>query len=188
MPMRDAFHLDDRSRRPLRRHVAGELAERSLLDTGARHDLALDHDLGAGGHVQIDGLAAHELDRLAADAAGDLGFADIGRHRRTRDHARYRLGADGDGDRHALAARLVFLIEGRRGVLRRRDPPTQPIGAMHDVAIHAPVHQAGVGILGDVDVPCPDITAAVAAMDRRNGEAQQIHVRAGDDILLARTR
>ena len=59
----DAGHLDGRARRRQVGDVAGELGERSLhlVGRGIGIDEALDHDLGARRHFQIDRLASHQL-------------------------------------------------------------------------------------------------------------------------------
>src|SRR5580698_672779 len=83
-PVCDAGHLHGRARRRQVGDVAGIFAERSFHLVGGRiiADRALDDDLGAGRHFEIDGLAAHQLRRLAAIAAHHVVFADARRQRR----------------------------------------------------------------------------------------------------------
>ena len=53
------------------RHVAGELAERAFRFERIGQNFAFDDDLRVRRHFEIDGLAAHQRDRLAPDAARD---------------------------------------------------------------------------------------------------------------------
>ena len=61
------------------RDVAGELAEGALGLAHVGEDLALDHDLGRRGDVQVDGRARRDLQRLAQEPAHHLELADVGR-------------------------------------------------------------------------------------------------------------
>ena len=78
-------------------HIAGELAERRFRLEIFSGDAAFDHQLGMRGHMQVDGLAFDQFERLADQRAGDGIFLDaIGRaragemrqHRRAADHER----------------------------------------------------------------------------------------------------
>ena len=112
----DALDVEHRPGAPSR-HVAGELAERTLgLGLVHRH-LALDHELGRGRDLEIDGLAFHHFHRRAADAAGDrqlvLAVA------RGRDQIVHRIGADIERRRHRLAAHLPLgVMDGAAAVGR----------------------------------------------------------------------
>jgi len=61
-------------------HQPGELAEAPFRPGPAgRQDLRLQHDLGVRDIRQVDGLARRELDRRAAQAAGDSHLVDAER-------------------------------------------------------------------------------------------------------------
>ena len=64
-------------------------------------DVALEHDLGVGGHLEVDRHALHELDRLAAQEAGDHQLVDVLRQRRARRVGGDRVEAERDRDLHA---------------------------------------------------------------------------------------
>src|SRR5439155_26135124 len=79
-PAGDAGDLHGRARRGDVGDVAGELPERSFHLVGRRvvADDPLDHDLGRGGHLEVDRLAAHQLGGLAPIATHDVPFTDAG--------------------------------------------------------------------------------------------------------------
>ena len=61
------------------RDVAVAFAERAFRLEQLRIDQALDHDLGIGRHVEIDGDAFHRADRLAGERAGDAHLVHVDR-------------------------------------------------------------------------------------------------------------
>ena len=63
-----ARDAEDRERLGVR-VVARVVAERALDPDVVLRDAALEDDLGVRGHLEVDGLAANELDRLAAQEA-----------------------------------------------------------------------------------------------------------------------
>ena len=86
------------------RVVAGVVAERALgAPSSPALDVALEHDLGVGGHLEVDRAALHDLDRLAAQEAGHHHLVDVlGQRARARVRGD-RIGAERDRDLHAPA-------------------------------------------------------------------------------------
>ena len=76
LAMRDGRHFEDRAL-ILGNRMAGEFAERPFRLPDARRDEAFDHDLGFRRHQEIDGLAAHDIDRPAGDRTRDGKFVEI---------------------------------------------------------------------------------------------------------------
>ena len=73
-------------RRHLHRHVevferdvAVAFAERTFRLEQFGIDQALDDDLGVGRHLEIDGDALHDADRLAGERAGDAHLVEVDR-------------------------------------------------------------------------------------------------------------
>ena len=133
--MSDAGNADSRFRRAVAGDIAGDFGERAFHDIGfgIEAEIALDDDLGARRHVQIDRLAFDEIDRRAAHGADDVVFAQALRHRRAGDKTERRLPADGDRDRHFLMALLLpggdVMADMLRPPHQDRDqflPPTMP--------------------------------------------------------------
>ena len=89
-------------------------------------DGALEHDLGVRRHLEVDRLALHELDLVAAQEAGHHQLVDVMRERRRRRVRGHRVEAERDGDRDLA-------------VLRR-----EQIGAA--VLVHLPVHVRGAAV------------------------------------------
>ena len=81
-----------------RRVVAGVVAERPLGRQVALLDVALEHDLGVRGHLEVDRLRRHELDRLALEEAGEHELVDVLRQRRRRGVGADRVEPERDGD------------------------------------------------------------------------------------------
>ena len=69
LPVRDRGHLH-RHVVGFERDIAVALAERRLGLELLRIDQALDHDLGVGRHVEVDGDAFHHRHRPAGEPAG----------------------------------------------------------------------------------------------------------------------
>ena len=57
-----------------------------------------------GRHLEVDGLALDELHRLLPQEAGDQVLLDLGRRGNDGREGGRRVGADRDGDLHAVAA------------------------------------------------------------------------------------
>ena len=101
--------------------------------------IAFDHDLGAGRHVEIDGLAFDQLDRRAADGADDVVFAHAFRHRRAGDETERRLPADDERDRHFLVAELLPGGDVMADMLRPPDQHRDLVLARDHAAINADI-------------------------------------------------
>ena len=128
-----------------RRVVAGVVAERPLVGQLVLRDVALEDDLRVRGHVDCDRLRADELDRLAAEEAGEHQLVDVLRQRGARGVRRDRIRAERDGDldlpvrREIVGAAVLVDLP----VHRRRARPE----LLH--AVHADVTHAGARIVGD---------------------------------------
>ena len=92
--VRDAGQMEDRI---LVGHgvEAGVVAEGAFGAQFAQLDVAFEHDLGVGRNFQIDGFALDDLDRLAAQEAGDHELLDLRRRGNDGGKSRRRIGADG---------------------------------------------------------------------------------------------
>ena len=128
-----------------RRVVPGVVAERPLLGELVLVDVALEHDLGVRGHLQVDGLCLHELHRLAAQEPGEHELVDVLRQRRARGIRGDGVEPEGDGDLDpAVGGEIV-----RAAVLV--DLPVHRRGARAELlhAVHADIARSGERILRD---------------------------------------
>src|SRR3954469_19850050 len=166
--------------------IAGPFRERALDALVAGLDEDLYDDLGVGRDRQAGDGAVDDLDRLAADAADDLVFADAVGHFAAGHQEGHGIAAADHGDRHALAARLV-LVAHLAAMLSGRDVETRGPGVMDHHAIGPAVDPALVGIAGDVEAAGADIAAAVAGVPFRRGKAGDVDVVAGHHVLEDRT-
>src|SRR5262249_28523504 len=66
----DAFH-DEHAVHHLTTHIAGEFAEGSLGLQVVDRNLTFDDDFRGCGHLNIDGLAAHQWDRRSGNGSSD---------------------------------------------------------------------------------------------------------------------
>src|SRR5207248_8241651 len=66
------------------------IPERALVGHLELVDVALEDDLGVGGHVDADRLRAHQLDRLAAEEAGEHELVDVLDRKSTRLNSSHR--------------------------------------------------------------------------------------------------
>ncbi len=82
---------------------AGVVAEGAFGAELAELDEAFEDDLGVGRDFEVDGLALDELDGLLAEEAGDEVLLDFGWRGNDGGEGDGGVGADGDGDLHALA-------------------------------------------------------------------------------------
>ena len=178
----DALDVEHRPGAPTR-HVAGELAERSLgLGLVHRH-LALDHELGARWDFEVDGLAFHHLHRRAADAAGDrqlvLAVA------RGRDQIVHGIGADVERRRHRSAAHLPFGVVNGSTTVRRAEQDAGLVRSLHLAAADAEVAAPGVGITRHPQ-RCEIRARVLAGRPHRRGDFRQIECIGPELDLLAR--
>ncbi len=154
---------------------------------GSKLRTAFDHDLGAGRHVKIVGLAFHQFDRRSADCASDVVFAHAFRHRRAADEIQRRLPADRDRDRHFGLAGLLPRCGVLPDMLRPPHQDRDHVLARHHAAIDADIHHAGVMILGDDTAVGENIAAAIGAIPLRRRKIVEVDVVAFDDVLFHRT-
>ena len=164
------------------RVVARVVAERALDADVVLRDVSLEDDLGVRGHLEVDGLAAHELDRLAAQEAGEHELVEVLRERRAR-----RVGGDGiepDRDRHGDAA-VLRREKIRPAVLVHLPVHERRAAVDHLHPVHADVARARVRILRDDRRERDERRwiARPAALDR---EAAEVDVVALVEDLLAR--
>src|SRR3954469_8013177 len=161
--------------------VAGVVAERPLLADLVLLDVALEHDLGAGGHLDADADALDELDRVATQEARHHQLVDVLREGRARRVRRDRIEAKRYGDLDTAVGREVV------GASVLVDLPVHegrvPVDELHPV--HADVAAAGLRIVGDHGRECDERrrVARPAALDR---EEPEIDVVAAQHDLLAR--
>ena len=117
-------------------------------------DVSLEHDLGVRRHLEIDGDALDELDRLAAEEPGEHQLVDVLRQRRAGRVRGDRV--ETERDRHGNAA------VGR-----------EPVGAA--VLVDLPVHEGGVPV-DDLHPVHADVAAAAARItgdDGRQGDERR---------------
>jgi hypothetical protein len=89
------------------RIVARVVAERSLEAPLRRVDVAFEHDLGIGRHLDVDRAAADELDGASAQPAREDDLVHPGRQRRRRRVDHGRVAAEDDGHGHGRGEGLA---------------------------------------------------------------------------------
>ena len=187
--MGDAGDLHGRARRGDVGDIAGELAEGPFPLVGRRvvADDPLDHDLGRGGHLEVDGLAAHQLGGLAPVAAHDVPLADAGGDGRAGEERHDGVPADDAGDRHGLAAGGV-LEEVLPPVLAALDQEERRrVRPADHAAVDAHVHHAGVRVAGDDAGKGVDVAAALEVVPPGDGELRLVDLGAAEDDVLHRS-
>ena len=141
---RDRRHVEDREALG-RRVEAGVVAERPFVRELALVDVSLEHDLRVGRHLEVDGHALDELDRLAAQEARDHQLVDVLRQRRARRVRGDRVETERDRDLHpplgeqVVGAAVLVDLPVHRGRAR----------AEHLHPVHADVPAAGARVAGD---------------------------------------
>ena len=98
--------------------VAGVVAVRAFVAVLVEADMALQHDLGRGRHLERDGDAVDQLDPLAAQQAGELVLGHGVRHRRDGGQGDAGVGAEHGGGGQGIAAASAPSAD---GAARRRD-------------------------------------------------------------------
>ena len=83
------------------------IAERAFHDELVLVDVPLEDDLGVSGHLEVDCLRAHELDRLTAQEAGEHELVDVPRQRRGGGVCGDGVEAERDGDLDPALGREV---------------------------------------------------------------------------------
>ena len=186
--VRDGGDADGRLGRAVAGEIAGELrvGPFHLVGVFLQPEHALEDDLGGRRHVEIVGLAFHQIDRLAADRAHHVVFADALGHRRAGAEAHRRLPADRDRDRHLLGALGAPLGDVVADMLGAPHQDRDGVAAGDHAAIDADVHDVGGRILGHDAGIGDEIAPAVEPVPVRRRQLVEIDVLADDDVLLAR--
>ena len=130
------------------RVVAGVVAERALDPDIVLRDMAFEDDLGVRGHLEVDRLAAHELDRLPAQEAREHELVEVVRERSARRVGRHGIEPDRDRDRDAP------VVGGEQ------------VGA--PVLVHLPVHE-GRALVDDLHAIHADVADARLRVLRDHG-------------------
>ena len=165
-------------------HQPRELAEAALRPGPAgRQDLRLEHDLGIGDIGQVDGLARRELDRRAAQPAGDRHLVDPERSAIAGAGDLDRMGADADRDRQRTAA-LVGALGEQPHVVGRDDVDAGEALFLHDEAVDAAV-DAELGVARDHHAG-GDHRPAVEDRGHRDRQLVEVDLVADDDHLAGR--
>ena len=171
--MEDRERLDGRV-------VTGVVAERAFGADLVFLDVALEHDLRARRDLDPDADAFHELDRLAAQEAGEHQLVDVLRQRRARRVGGDRVEPERDGDLDAAVGCEVV------GATVLVDLPVHegrvPVDDLHPV--HADVPATGARVVGDHGRERDERRGVTrpAALDREEAE---VDVVAAQDDLLA---
>ena len=187
--MGDGGDANGRLGRTVAGDIAGDFGKGAFHHEGRRieAEIAFDHDLGAGRHVQVDRFAFDQFDRRAADGADHVVFAKPFRHRRAGDKAERWLPADRNRNRHFLVPGLLPRGHVMADMLRAPHQDRNAILAADHAAIDADIHDAADRILGDDAAIGHDVTAAVRSIPLRHRKFVQIDVVAFDDVFLRRT-
>ena len=164
--------------------VAHPLAERPFRPHLPGHGLAFEHDLGVGRDREAGVGAADHVDRLAAQAAGDVELADLGQRRRS-EHEQQRVLAAHDRDLHRLAA-LEILVAVDAAVLALGDLAADGVAVIDLRAVGAEIEPAGVGILGHDAAGGADIARLVLLVVQRHRELQHVDGVAFEHVLQHR--
>ena len=89
--------------------VAGVLAVGTLILEHIGEDFAFQHEFGLRRHLDVDGLAFDEINRLAEQRAGDVELVDLHRDFGSGGEIDRRMHADHDRDLEILLARRAAL-------------------------------------------------------------------------------
>src|SRR5690349_22842364 len=106
--MRDCAHAH-RHVEVLESDMAVTFAERTLWLKQIWVDQPLDHNLGVGGHIEVDGKGFRHSDRRSGKPARHGHFIEIDRELHATGEHRDRGTANDDRAGHRLAATVVFL-------------------------------------------------------------------------------
>ena len=156
------------------RVIAGPFAQRAFLDDVVGIDIALEGDLGVGGHGHAGLGHADGLDRFAEDAARRLELALAIGNFEARQHEHRGVHAHHHGDRARLALVVIFVHEDAP-VLAGGNHDGSGLGAMHLHAIGAVVDPAGVRILHDHEAGGANEGATIMLVPDGRGDLVQIH-------------
>ena len=95
--MRHAGDMEDREL-PFERIKARVVAKGPFGPQFAKFDVSFENDFGVGGHLEIDRLASHQLDWIAAQKAGKKKLVHIGGHGQDAGKAGGRVRSNRHGD------------------------------------------------------------------------------------------
>ena len=144
-------------------------------------DLAFDGDLAIGRDGEAGIRSAHDIDRLAAQAPGDVEFAHLGQRAR-REQEQERVLAAQNHDLHGLAARKIFVAVDA-AMLALGDLTADGFAIIDLAAIGAEIEPAGVGVLGHHAVGGADEARLVLLVMARHREFQHVDGVALDHIF-----
>ncbi len=162
----------------------GVVAERPLAAPLVGVDPPLEHELGAGRHLEVHGDAAHHLHRLAAHEPREQHLVDPRRQRHRRREHRRGIAAERHRDLGAPSLPARVLEDARRVVV---EVPVHPRGvAVVDLqAVHPAVAPAARRVLGD-HVGEREEAAAVLGPALQDWECAEVHLVALLDDLVHR--
>ena len=165
--------------------VAGVVAEGSFQRDFAGLDGALEHDLGAGRHLQLGADALDQLGARAAQQARELILGQRIGHRRDRAEDGRRVGTERDGNREPLARlRQAVVAEIERAATLRQPAHDDLVARDHLLAIDAQVLTRLVRAARHRQAP-GDERARIARPAGLDRQAAEIDLRALPDDLLA---
>ena len=161
------------------RHVvAHELPEGSFRAALVRKEAALDHDLGGGGHHQVDVLAGPHLHRRAGEVRRDLELVGLVGHRRRSGEKDLRLRPD-EHRRLQGASHALRLLVVHRQVVGGGEAAAKLFVAHEHGAVKGEVRHAGLGLFGEEEGGS-EVGAAVAL---GIGEERQVgHLRIAEVV------
>lgn len=185
--MGNGGNLHDRFAGWFAAEVSGVIRERPFHFVGCRVrvDIALEHDLGAGRDLQIDGFAFHQLDRATEDHAHHVPFANMFRERASGAERQDVVPTLDHGHGHVsfLALRQVGVFaEMAAPTLGRHEQRADPVSVEDLAAIEPDIGVTGLWIAGDHATERIDIFPAIAVMLLGGGELVQIDFGSGQDI------
>ena len=125
---------------------------------------------------------ADHIDRLAAQAAGEIQFADAFGKRARRQHEQQRVLTDQYHHLHGLAALEIFVAV-NAAVLPFRDLTADGLSVIDLVAIAAEIEPAGVRVLRDDAIGGADIARFVHLVMARHGKFQDVDLVAFQHIF-----
>ncbi len=164
------------------RVIAGVIAERPLAAQLVDVDVAFQHEVGGGRHLEVDGLALDQLDRLAAQKPREQELVDAVRQRGGGGVRQHGIAAQRDGHRHPRLSQLLVAAHVAAPGLVQLPVHAGRARVVDLHAVAADVARPLVGIARDHHRQ-RDVGAAVAWPGREHRQLGQ--VRFGLDDLLA---
>ena len=162
--------------------VAGPFAERAFGVGALGRHVAFEHDLGIGREGQPGHLAAHHLDRPAAQAADEVELEHaVGRFQAAEEEGE-RIAAQHHHHRQRLAA-LERFVAVDAAVMAGGHHDADRLLVVHLGAVGAGVQPVLLGIAGDAVGAGADVAAAVLLVPFRRREFGDVDVVAHHDVL-----